>query len=120
MTSPPPSERHTLRVARLWRVVGVVSIAGVVLIVGLLAAQTRIDVVQACRDRNVAIVETAEARKVQRAFIDAAADARETSGRRNPDRVVADSDLATAMFYRALIRRTTVPKPRDCPTFWHD
>jgi hypothetical protein len=111
---------HEERVRKAWGFTGRIAIIGILAIVAILAVQSRMAVVEACRDRNVAITATAEARKVQRAFIDAAADARVTSGRRNPDLVVAESDLATAAFYRSLIRRTTVPKPVHCPTFWHN
>jgi len=108
------------RVRKAWGITGRIAIIGILTIVAILAVQSRTAVVEACRDRNIARLETAEARRVQRAFIDAAADARVTSGRRNPDLVVAESDLATAAFYRSLIRRTTVPRAVECPTFWHN
>jgi hypothetical protein len=107
---------HEDRVKRAWGITGRIAIIGILIIVAILAVQSRVSVVESCRDRNGATVDAAERAKVLRVFLDTAADARDAAYQRSG--FVEDRRAATE--YRQLIRRTKVPRPIECPTFWHN
>lgn len=103
-------------VGATWRVVRRVLVVCAFLAVIGFAVTSRMQVVNDCRDLNVRLGDAAERAKVQRVFLDTAADAHDAAFERDG----FASDRRAAHKYRELIRRTKVPQPVDCPTFWHN